>query len=36
MINFDPNYMFYDDNIRILEFSALVKSININVLKTNE
>ncbi len=35
MINFDPNHIYFQDNIRVLEFSALAKNIKPNVLKTN-
>lgn len=36
VITFDPNYTFFNDNLRVLEFSALVKNLNITVLKSNE
>lgn len=35
VITFDPNHEYFEDNKRVLEFSALAKGLNINVLWNN-
>lgn len=35
LIAFDPNHKHFDDNMRVLEFSAIAKNLKFKVLKSN-
>jgi hypothetical protein len=35
LITFDPWHLHFEDNIRVLEFSALAKGIKLNTVKKN-